>query len=101
VGGKGCESVTVQVLALFGARTPGLQATADIVTGVSSPMVAVCEIDPRVAVTIAFWLLGRTAAAVALNVATVDPEAIVTEMGTVRRALLLPSVTLAPPAGAA
>jgi hypothetical protein len=37
------------------------------------------------------------APAVALNVPVVAPEGTVTETGTDRRALLLPSVTLAPP----
>ena len=40
-------------------------------------------------------------AAVALKVAVVAPAAIVTEAGTVSRALLLPTVTVLPLAGAA
>jgi hypothetical protein len=45
-------------------------------------------------------LLAIEAAAAALNVAVVAPAATVTDAGTVSRALLLPSVTLDPPAGA-
>ena len=41
------------------------------------------------------------AAAVVLNVAVVAPAATVTDAGTVSRALLLASVTLDPPVGAA
>jgi hypothetical protein len=40
------------------------------------------------------------AAAVALNVAVVAPAATTTDTGTLSEALLLPSVTLEPPAGA-
>jgi hypothetical protein len=63
-------------------------------------IVAVCELLPRVAVTVALWLLAITAAAVALNVAVVDPAATVTADGTVSDVLLLANVTLDPPAGA-
>ena len=42
-------------------------------------------------------MLTIEAAAVALNVAVVDPDATVTDAGTVSEALLLPSVTLEPP----
>jgi hypothetical protein len=45
-------------------------------------------------------LLAILAPAVALNVAVVTPAATVTDAGTVSSALLLPSVTLEPPAGA-
>jgi len=46
-------------------------------------------------------LVAMLAAAVALNVAVVAPAVTVTEAGTVSEALLLASVTLDPPAGAA
>jgi hypothetical protein len=46
-------------------------------------------------------LLGTEEAAVALKLAVVAPAATVTEAGTVSSALLLASVTLAPPVGAA
>ncbi len=42
-----------------------------------------------------------TAATVALKLAEVAPAATVTEAGTATAALLLPSATLSPPAGAA
>jgi len=45
-------------------------------------------------------LLAIKAAAVALKVAVVDPDATVTDAGTVSETLLLASVTLDPPAGA-
>jgi hypothetical protein len=63
-------------------------------------MVAVCELVPRVAVTVALSLPAIEAAAVALNVAVVAPAATVTDAGTVSEALLLASVTLDPPVGA-
>ena len=45
-------------------------------------------------------MLAIEAAAVALKVAVVAPAATVTDAGTVSEALMLPSVTAAPPAGA-
>ena len=45
-------------------------------------------------------MLAIVAPAVALNVAVVAPAATVIVPGTVSKALLLPSVTLAPPVGA-
>jgi hypothetical protein len=78
----------------------GLQTTPEIWSPVNRLMVAVWELAPRVAVTVALRLLAIEAAAVALNVAVVAPEATVTNAGTVSEALLLASVTLAPPAGA-
>ncbi len=62
---------------------------------------AVFELLPSVAVTVALWLFAMVAAAVALNVAVVAPAATVTEVGTVSKVLLLPSVTATPPVGAA
>src|SRR5580704_4955873 len=79
-------------------------------------MVAVCEPLPKAAVTVAWSLqlpvtlratittvrlLAMEAAAVALKVAALAPAATVTDAGTVSAALLLASVTLDPPAGAA
>ena len=46
-------SVTVQVLTAPWPRLVGLQAMLDINTDASRLMVAVCELEPRVAVTIA------------------------------------------------
>ena len=45
-------------------------------------------------------MLAMVAAAVALKVAVVAPDATVTYAGTVSEALLLPSVTADPPVGA-
>ena len=45
-------------------------------------------------------MLGIEAAAVALKLAVVFPDVTVTDAGTVSNPLLLPSVTLDPPAGA-
>ncbi len=60
-----------------------------------------CELLPRDAVTVAFWLLAMEAAVEALKIAVVAPAATVTDAGTVSEVLLLASVTLDPPAGAA
>jgi hypothetical protein len=51
--GAVCVSVMVQVLTAFCPRVVGLQATPDTSTGASRPIVAVCELLPRVAVTVA------------------------------------------------
>src|SRR5580698_5244007 len=91
--------VTVQVPTAFWPRLTGTQAKPET-RGVNRPMAAVCELLPRVAVTVALWLVGIAAAAVALKVAVVAPAATVTEGCRVSRVLLLTSVTLVPPAGA-
>lgn len=77
-----------------------MQETLDTSTGACRAMSVVCELEPRAAVTVAFWLLGIEADAVAANVAVVAPEVTVTEEGNVSRTLLLPSAMLAPPAPA-
>ncbi len=46
-------SVTVQVLTALCPRLVGLQAAPETSTGASRLMVAVCELPPRVAVTVA------------------------------------------------
>jgi len=51
--GADCVSVTVQVLTVLCPRLVGLQATPETSTGASRPIVAVCELVPRVAVTVA------------------------------------------------
>jgi hypothetical protein len=93
-------SVTAHLLTAPCPRLAGTQATAETSTGASRLTLAVCELLPRVAVTIALWLLAMEADAVALKVAVVAPAATVTEGNTVSRPLLLTSVTLAPPVGA-
>jgi hypothetical protein len=77
------------------------QERPDTSKGPRSPRVVDRELAASVAVTVAFWSLGILPSAVALNVAIVVPESTVTDVGTVRRGLLLPSVTLAPPERAA
>jgi hypothetical protein len=98
--GAVCVSVTVHVPTAFGPRLAGVQATPEIEVGAARLRVAVCELVPRVAVTIALWLLAIPAAAVALNVAVEAPAATVTDPGTVSEVVLLASITLDPPAGA-
>jgi len=51
--GADCVSVTVQVLTAFCPRLVGLQATPETSTGASRPIVAVFELLPRAAVTVA------------------------------------------------
>jgi hypothetical protein len=46
-------SVTVQVLTPLCPRLVGIQATPETSTGAKRPIVAVCELLPRVAVTVA------------------------------------------------
>ena len=92
--GAGCVIVTVQVLVALCPRLAGLQATPDTSAGACRVIVAVWELAPSVAVTVALWLLSIEAAAVAVNVP------VVTDAGTVSSALLLARVTEAPPAGA-
>ena len=51
--GAVCDSVTVQVLTALWPRLAGLQVTPEIRTGATRLMVAVCELLPSVAVTVA------------------------------------------------
>jgi hypothetical protein len=46
--------VTVHVLTPLGLRLVGLQVSAETSTGATRAIVAVCELPPRVAVTVAF-----------------------------------------------
>ncbi|HUI58056.1 MAG TPA: hypothetical protein VLY04_23945 [Bryobacteraceae bacterium] len=93
-------TVTVQILEALGPRLVGLQASALIVTAATRLIVALCELLPNVAVTVADCEVVKVPV-VALNVAEVAPAATVTDAGTVKAALLLDSVTALPPAGAA
>jgi hypothetical protein len=93
-------SVTVHVLAEPPVRLAGAQLTELGATETTRLMVTLPELLPRVAVTVADWLL-ETAVVVALKVAEVAAGATVTDTGTVRVALVLVSVTVAPPVGAA
>ena len=51
--GAGWVSVTVHILTALCPRLVGLQATPETKTGASRLIVAVCELLPRVAVTVA------------------------------------------------
>jgi len=94
------ESVTVQVEVPPLAKLVVVQPKELSNTGAVSDSVDVVELLLYVAVIVPLWLLGMVPA-VAVKVLVVDPAATVTEAGTVNSALLLDSVTDAPPAGAA
>jgi hypothetical protein len=98
--GAGWLNVTVQLLAAFGPSMVGLQTTLDTSPGTTRLIVAVRELLPSVAVTVALWLLEIVAAAVAVKAAVVAVALTATEAGTFSSLVLLPSVTLDPPAGA-
>ena len=90
----------MQVLEALGPKLVGLQASPVTVTGATRLIVALCELLPNVAFTVADCDVVKVPA-VALNVAEVAPAATVTDDGTVNVVLLLVSVTALPPAGAA
>ena len=50
--GAVCVKVTVQLLTALCPRLVGLHTTPDTKTGATRPIVAVCELPPRVAVTV-------------------------------------------------
>ena len=93
-------SDTVQVEAPPKLSVVGEQLRADSAAEPTNPSENVREPPFRLAVSVALVSLD-TLAAVAVNVALVDPAATVTEPGTPTEALLLDRATLAPPAGAA
>jgi hypothetical protein len=93
-------SVTVHVLAEPLVRLVGVQLTELGTIEATRLMVTLPELLPRVAVTVADWLL-ETVVVVALKVDEVAAPATVTDGGTVSVALVLVRVTMAPPAGAA
>jgi hypothetical protein len=99
--GATCDNVTVHVLTPDWPRLDGLHPTLEINTGAVRLMVAVCRLLPIFAVTVALWLLGIDDDAVALNVPVLAPATTVIVPGTLSRLLLLDSVTVDPPAGAA
>jgi len=51
--GDTCVKVTVQLLTALCPRLAGLHTTPDTKTGATRPIVAVCELPPSVAVTVA------------------------------------------------
>jgi hypothetical protein len=92
--GAGWVVVTVQVDTALCPRLVGLHATPDTSTGACRLIVAVWELVPSVAVTVALWLLGIEAAAVAVNLALLAPTGTVTDEGTISNGLLLLKTTL-------
>jgi hypothetical protein len=92
--------VTVQVLEAFGPRLAGLQDNDDIKTGAKRLTIVLAEAPLYEAVTVALEL-PLNAVVLALKVAEVAAAATVTDAGTVRVALLLDRLMLAPPVGAA
>lgn len=94
-------SVTVHVLDVLCPRLVGLHAKLETRTGATRLILAVCELLPSVAATVAAWLLGMFALAVAVNVAVVAFAATITDAGTVKSVLLLESDIVEPVAGAA
>jgi hypothetical protein len=93
-------SVTVHVLVEPLVKLVGVQLRVIAAAEVTRLMVTLPELPPRVAVTVADWLL-ETAVVVALKVAEVAAPGIVTDAGTVRVELVLVRVMVAPPVGAA
>ena len=98
--GAAPEKVTVQVELPAVPRLDWLQPRELSTTGAVSDRVAVWVLLLYVAVTVADPSL-LIVPAVAVKVAVVAPAATATEAGTVSNPLLLDSVMLAPPAGAA
>jgi hypothetical protein len=98
--GAAFVSEIVQVLEAFGPRLVGLQASEDTRTGATRLTVALAELPLYVPVMVALELLAM-AVVVALKVAEVAAAATVTDVGTVRVALVFVRLTLAPPVGAA
>ena len=100
------DRMRVQVLEPAGAKLDGTQASEFGRTGGAEDEggirfnVAFSDAAPKEAVIVAA-LPAVTLEALALNVAEVDPAATTTDEGTVRLLLLLPTVTVTPPLGAA
>lgn len=95
-------SVAVQVVDAPELNVEGAQAIALSVTGATgatSVRAVVCGTPFQLAVICA-EAVAETTAALAVNVAAIDPAVTSTDGGVVRLALLLPKVTVAPPAGA-
>jgi hypothetical protein len=82
------------------ASEVGLHARLETSMGATRFNVAVWEAPFRAALTLAVWL-AVSVAAVAVKVAEVAPAATPIAAGTLRAGLLLASVALLPPAGAA
>jgi hypothetical protein len=98
--GAGLPRVIAQVVVPPLLKLVGVQARELGSAGASKLTLAVCDVPFKVAVNVAVWLLAIVPA-VAVDVAEVDPAATVTEAGAGRSLLLLDSVIVAPPEGAA
>jgi hypothetical protein len=85
--------VTVQVVAAPELTLVGLQARPETRVGATRIKVAVWEALLSVAVTVALWVV-VTVPAVAVKLALLAPFDTVTEVGTLRLALLSLSATL-------
>jgi hypothetical protein len=96
----GLDNVTVHDVLVLDTRLGALQVSEESTVADRRLMEAVCELAPKVAVTVAVWLVAMLVPAVAEKVAAVAPAATVTDAGTVNNELLLASVTEAPPVGA-
>jgi hypothetical protein len=93
-------SVTVHVLAEPPVKLVGVQLTELSAAVATRLMTTLLRLPPRVAVTVADWLLERVVV-VTLKAADVPPAATVTEAGTVSVEFVLVRVMVAPPVGAA
>jgi hypothetical protein len=98
--GAACESVTVQVVLPFAGKLPAAHCSDVTVTGAFSDRLAVFEEPFSEAVRVAVWLAVKEPA-VAVKVALLAPEGMVTDVGTVTRDELDATVATAPPDPAA
>ncbi len=97
--GAAFVSVTVHVLDPFAPSLAGLHESDETTTGATKLTVVFAELLLYVAVIVALESL-LTVVVETLNVPVATPAATVMEAGTVNTALVLVSVTKAPPAGA-
>jgi len=94
------DSVTVQLPLAFAPNVVGLHWREETTVAAAKEMVDVRDVPLYTAVTVAFWFV-VTPRLVAVKFAEVDPDATVTDGGTIRLELLLDSDTATPPTGAA
>ena len=98
--GAALDSVTVQEVLALVARLEAVHVREDRLTGASSEMVTGDELPLREAVIVALSL-SVIVPAVAVKLAVVAVAGTVTDVGTVKRALLEDRLTAVPPVGAA
>ena len=94
------DRVTVQVEDALLPSDAGAHTRPLTTVGATSAIVAACDVPLYVAVTCADWSVARTPE-VAEKVVAVDPDATVTDAGTVSLALFDERATAMPPTGAA